>query len=110
MKTLAGLTHSERLQLLRFVSSAIWADLEVSPSEKTYLLSLALRLGLSEAEMERAHDWLEKPPPPEEVDPFQVPPQHRRLFLEAMEEAMTADRGIDAPEMESLSLLRQLLE
>lgn len=110
VKGLVGLPHHERLQLVKFVSAVIWADLEVRPEEKTFLLSLALRLGLSKQEMERTRDWLEKPPPPEEVDPMLVPPRHRRLFLEAIEEAITADHGIASTEMESLKLLRQLLE
>ena len=109
MKGLTGLTRQERLQLLKFVSAAIWADLEVSPSERTYLLSLALRLHPSKEDAERVQVWLEKPPLPEEVDPFQVAPRHRRLFLEAMEQAMAADHVIDSPEMESLRVLRQLL-
>lgn len=108
-KDLLGLPHQERLQLLKFVSAVIWADLEVRPEEKTFLLNLALRLGLSEEELERTRDWLERPPPPEEVDPTLVPPRHRQVFLKAIEEVMIADHGIVSPEMESLKLLRQLL-
>lgn len=110
MKSLAGLTHRERLQLMRFVTAAVWADLEVNPSEKTFLLNLALRLGLPKEEMDQVEEWLEKPPPIEEVDPFQIPPAHRQLFLEAMDEAMRSDHVVDAPEKDSMRLLRQLLE
>jgi hypothetical protein len=110
MKGLAGLSHTERMQLLKFVAAAIWADLEVSPSEKTFLLSLALRLGLSPNETESVRRWLETPPAPEEVDPARVSPRHRRLFLEALEEACLADRVVDAPERESLAVLRELLQ
>jgi uncharacterized tellurite resistance protein B-like protein len=106
-KGLESLTRAERLQLIKFVSAAVWADLEVNPSEKTYLLDLALRMGLPGEDMS---EWLEKPPPPEEVDPNRIPPEHRRIFLEAMEHAMRADRAIDSPELESLRLLRELLE
>jgi hypothetical protein len=44
------------------------------------------------------------------VDPLQVPPRHCRLFLKTIEEAITADHGVASPEMESLKVLRQLLE
>ena len=45
VKDLVGLPHHERLQLVKFVSAVIWADLEVRPEEKAFLLSLAVRLG-----------------------------------------------------------------
>jgi hypothetical protein len=106
---LASLTRRERAQLMKFACAAIWADLEVSRSEKTFILSLALRLGLPDDETEQVREWLEKPPPPEEVDPALIPPAHRRLFLDAIQEAMAADHVVDGPEQESLRLLRELL-
>lgn len=109
MKGLARLTRRDRLQLLRFVCAAIWSDLEVSPSERSFTLGLALRLGLPEDEMRQVRDWLETPPAPEDVDPNDVPREHRRLFLEAVDEAIRADQAVDPPEAESLRLLRELL-
>ena len=109
MKGLARLTRGERLQLLRFVCAAIWSDLEVSPSERSFTLSLALRLGLPEDEMRLVTEWLETPPKPDDVDPNDVPREHRSLFLEAVAEAMRADEAVDPPEAESLRLLRELL-
>jgi hypothetical protein len=110
MSDLHRLSHAERLQLLKFVAAAIWADLEVSPAEKTYLLSLALRLGLSDRETELVRGWLETPPPTEELDPSEIPAKHRRLFLDAIEQAVTADHAVDVPERQSLALLRELLQ
>ena len=110
MEGLASLTRHERLQLMRFVCAAVWSDLEVSRSEKTYILSLALRLGLPDHEAEQVREWLEKPPPPEDVDPAQLPHKHRSLFLKAIEEAVAADRVVNAPERESLRLLNELLQ
>jgi hypothetical protein len=104
-----ALTRRERLHLMKFACSAAWADLEVNRSEKSCILSLALRLGLSEAETEQVRGWLEAPPPPEEVDPAEIPREHRRLFLDAIEHVVAADRVIDGPERESLRLLRELL-
>jgi uncharacterized tellurite resistance protein B-like protein len=110
MKGLTHLTRPERLKLVKFVCAAMWADLDVSQTEKSYILSLALRLGLPDHEAEQVRDWLEKPPSPEEVDPARIPREHRRLFLSAVEEAVAADRVIDPPERETLRLLRELLE
>ena len=106
---LRGLSARDRLQLLKFVCSFVWADLEVGSSEKTFVLSLTQRLGLSDAEIRQVQAWLETPPPVEEIDPTLVPPQHRRLFLEAIEQALTADGAVTPPESESLALFRQLL-
>jgi len=109
MKGLGGLSRSERLLLMKFVCAAVWSDLEVSPSEKTYTLSLALRLGLPNDEAEQVRAWLETPPSADELDPNLIPPKHRALFLEAVEEAVEADHMLDGPERESLRLLRDLL-
>ncbi len=106
---LARLTRAERLQLLRFVCAAVWSDLEVSPSERSFIMSLALRLGLPEDEMRHVTEWLERPPAPEEVDPNNIPREHRRLFLDAIEQAIRVDRAVDRPEAESLRLLQELL-
>lgn len=109
MKDLSGLMRNERLQLLKFVAAAMWADLEVNRREKSYLLSLALKLRIPDDEVDHLADWLERPPPPEEVDPARIPPEHRALFLEAVREAMVADHGLDAPERETFRLLEDLL-
>jgi uncharacterized tellurite resistance protein B-like protein len=109
MKDLSRLTRSERLQLLKFVAAAVWADLEVNRPEKSYLLSLALKLRIPDDEVDHLADWLERPPPPEEVDPARIPMEHRALFLEAVREAMAADHILDAPERETFRLLEDLL-
>ncbi len=108
MKQLDRLTRAERLQLVKFACAAVWANLDVNRSEKSYILSLALRLGLPEDE-QQVRKWLETPPSPEEVDPNLIPPEHRVLFLEAVEKAVAADGIVDGPERESLRLLRDLL-
>jgi hypothetical protein len=72
-------------------------------------MSLALRMGLPTDEAGQVRQWLERPPSPEEVDPNDVPPEHRRLFLDAVEEAVAADRVVDGPELETVRLLRELL-
>jgi uncharacterized membrane protein YebE (DUF533 family) len=109
MKGLERLTHAERLQLVKFTCAAVWADLDVNRSEKSHVMSLFLRLGLPQSDVEQVQEWLETPPPAEELDPNLIPPEHRALFLEAVEEAVQADGVVDGPELESLQLLRDLL-
>lgn len=106
---LGSLSAKDRLQLLRFVCSFMWADLDVGSSERTFVLSLAQRLNLPESEIEQVKAWLETPPLAEEVDPSSIPPEHRRLFLEAIEQALASDGAINAPESENLALFRELL-
>jgi len=59
--------------------------------------------------VEHLRDWLERPPPPEEVDPAQIAHEHRTIFLGAIREAMTTDHVIDGQERETLRLLEELL-
>ncbi len=106
---LRSLSARDRLQLLKFVCSFMWADLDVGSSEKTFVLSLTQRLNLPESEIEQVQAWLETPPPAEDVDPSSIPPEHRRLFLEAIEQAIASDGVMNPPESESLTLFRQLL-
>jgi len=106
---LGSLSAKDRLQLLRFVCAFMWADLDVGSSEKTFVLSLAQRLNLPKSEMEQVKHWLETPAPAEDVDPSSIPPEHRRVFLEAVEQAVASDGAINPPESEYLDLFRQLL-
>ena len=106
---LGSLSAKDRLQLLRFVCSFVWADLDVGSSEKTFVLSLAQRLNLSESEMEQVKLWLETPAAAEDVDPSSIPREHRRLFLEVVEQAVASDGAINPPEGEYLALFRELL-
>jgi uncharacterized membrane protein YebE (DUF533 family) len=109
MKGLGRLTRAERMRLIQFACAAAWADLEVNRPERSYILGLAQRLGLPKDEIGQVREWLETPPSPEDVDPNLIPPEHRALFLEAVEEVVKADGVVDGPERESLQLLRDLL-
>ncbi len=103
------LDHAARLRLLRFVCAFAWADLEVHPQERSFVMRLVRRLGLSEAEERRVENWLEVPPDPEAVDPTDIPATHRRVFLAAIDGVIAADGEIAPEERESLQLLHQLL-
>jgi uncharacterized membrane protein YebE (DUF533 family) len=106
----SDLDHATRLRLLRFVCSFAWADLDVHPQERAFVMRLVRRLGLDEREEQQVAQWLELPPDVETVDPMQIPASHRRAFLAAIDGVIAADGAISPEERESLALLHQLLE
>ncbi len=106
---LAELQPEDRQRLMRFVCSFAWADLDVQPEERAFVRRLVERLDLDARERMQVSQWLEVPPRPEEVDPQDVPPDHRRLFLEAARQVVAQDGVISDSEAESFELLEQLL-
>ena len=106
---LIDLDRAERMRLLQFVCSFAWADLEVHPRERAFVMRLVRRLGLDEKDEKQVERWLEVPPPPEAVDPMDIPAAHRKVFLSAIDGVIGADGAIAPEERESLKLLEQLL-
>lgn len=102
------LDRRQRLQLIKFVCSFAWADLEVRPEERAFVARLVERLELDPDERAAVRRWLERPPAPDTVDPMSIPEAQRRLFLEAIEGVIAADGEIAPEERESLALLRDL--
>ncbi|MEE9281957.1 MAG: TerB family tellurite resistance protein [Myxococcota bacterium] len=106
---LEELDRDERLRLMRFVCSFAWADLEVQSEEKSFVSKMIRRLDLDDSEKRQVEQWLETPPHPESVDPTQIPLEHRKIFVECMEEVVTADDDITVAEVENLVLFKELL-
>ena len=106
---LKDLSQEDRLRLMKFVCSFAWADLEVQAQEKTFVRKMMRRLELDEADRKRVEEWLEVPPPAEEIDPLDVPHAHRQIFLDAARAMILADGRVDDEEVENLALLEQLL-
>ncbi len=105
---LSKLDREERLQLMRFVCSFAWADLEVQKKERTLIHKMVDRLGLTRDEKKQVEEWLKVPPRPEDVDPTRIPRAHRQLFLDAAKELIAADGRIDPEESENFALLEAL--
>ena len=103
-----SLSRSDRLQLVKFVCAFAWADLEVHDAERRFVQRLITELGL-EDERAKVLEWLQTPPPTEEIDPTRVPSEHRQLFLETARQVFQADGVIDQYEQEEFDLLEQLL-
>lgn len=106
---LKDLPVEERLQLMRFVCSFAWADLQVEDREKNAIRELVLKLSLTEDESREVEGWLKIPPRPEDVDPFEIPHERRQIFLNTVLDIVRADGVIDSNEIENFSLLEQLL-
>lgn len=102
------LSREERLQLMRFICSFAWADLQVREQEREFVRKMILRLNLDAEEAKAVRGWLEVPPAADEVDPMTIPRAHRELFLQTAREMISSDGEIGDEERESLSLLEQL--
>jgi uncharacterized membrane protein YebE (DUF533 family) len=106
---LRTLSQKDRLRLIRFVCSFVWADLEVHARERSFVHKLVKRLHLDADEAKHVEEWLKVPPRPEEVDPQRIPLEHKQLFLDTIKQAIAADGKIEEHERESLEVLEQLL-
>lgn len=93
---------------MKFVCSFAWADLEVQDQERDFVAKMIKHLEL-EDESKLIESWLRHPPAPEEVDPTDVPAEHRELFLDAVRRLVASDDHIDPKEAETLALFEQLL-
>lgn len=105
---LESLDRRQRLQLIKFVCSFAWADLEVRPEERAFVARMVERLELDPEEKAKVRRWLERPPAPDAVDPMSIPQAHRKVFLEAIEGVIASDGEIAPEERDSLALLRDL--
>jgi uncharacterized tellurite resistance protein B-like protein len=104
----ASLSREDRLRLMKFVCSFAWADLEVQDEERAFVGKMIDYLEL-DADRAQIEGWLRHPPRPEEVDPTDVPREHRELFLDAVRRLVAADDRIHPNEAETLALFEQLL-
>lgn len=99
----------DRMRLMRFVCTFAWADLEVQDAEMSFVRKMVKQLGFDEDEKSEVEGWLKRPPSPEEVDPNDIPVEHRQIFLNACLQLVGADGVVAEAEMETLSLLEKLL-
>ena len=100
------LTRDQRLRLLKFVCSFAWADLRVTDAERAFVRGLVERMHLDQDERSQVASWLHLPP--EDVDPAEVPPEHRRLFVDTTRKLLETD-GVAVLEHESFKLFEELL-
>jgi hypothetical protein len=107
---LSSLNREDRLRLMKFICSFAWADLEIQDEERDFVRKMTRKLGLSNEEAQKVADWLEVPPRAEELDPEQIPPEHRQLFLDAARAMVVVDGRVDPDEAENLALFEMLIK
>ncbi len=106
---LEALDKPERMRLMRFICSFAWADFEVRSPERAFIRRIVKKLHLDKTEKRQVEEWLETPPDPDDVDPTEIPREHRQLFLETVEKLLTSDRTMGAEELDTLYVFRKLL-
>ncbi|UJR82537.1 Hypothetical protein I5071_46020 [Sandaracinus amylolyticus] len=106
---LGNLDRQDRLRLMKFVCSFAWADLRIADQERSFVQKMMRKLKLDDDEAKQVQKWLELPPRADEVDPNDIPREHRALFLEMAKSIVGADGEISEEERENLALLEQLL-
>ncbi len=107
--TLTELSKEDRLRLVKFVCSFAWADLQIADSERRFVHKLVRKLKLDNEERRQVEEWLDIPPRAEELDPAEIPREHRELFLTTAREMIEADGEIAEEEVENFALFEQLL-
>ena len=106
---LEGLSREDRMQLMRFVCSFAWADLEIRPEERDFIIKMITRLELDEDETAEVAQWLQVPPRADDLDPEDIPREHRKLFLDAARAMILSDGTVEQVEDENLIILDALL-
>lgn len=102
------LEREDRLRLLKFVCSFAWTDLKITDAEREFVRSLVDRLHLDQDERIEVARWLNAPPTGDDVDPTEIPRDHRKLFVEAARGVLEAD-GVTVVEHEGFQIFEELL-
>ena len=106
--TIADLNIDQRMQLIRFICSFAWADFEVKSSERAMVAKIVENLELPLEARTTVRDWLKEPPPLDDIDPTDVPRQHRQVFLDTAWQMISADGAVSREEWESYKLFKEL--
>ena len=104
------LLREEKLQVLRFICAFAWADLEIREEERALVNRFIEAIELPEDCFQQVYSWLDHPPRPEEIDPYDIPAELRTAVLYAAEAMMVTDGDVDSRELELLELLKSLFE
>lgn len=100
---------ADRLCVLRFAASFLWADLSVDLAEHAFFVALAREVGVPRAELTDIVAMLARPPEPEHVDPTRVAPALAHTVREVALRAIASDGRVLPREMELFDLLDELL-
>jgi hypothetical protein len=106
--TSLSLSKHDKRKILGLAASAVWADLEVDPRERAFLLDLAYELEIEDA-LGEIDALARRPPLPEDVDPTVFAPAVADAARQAVLRAIAADGRVDPHEMAYFELLDELL-
>ena len=106
---LQPMPSDDRLCLLRFAATFLWADLEVDLAEHAFFLDLARELGVPRSSLPRVADMLDSPPAAEDIDPTRVSPALAATVRNVALRAIASDGRVLPREMELFDLLDELL-
>jgi hypothetical protein len=105
----SSLPSQDRLCILRFAATFLWADLYVDLAEHAFFLDLARELGVPRRSLPSVIDMLASPPEPEEIDPTRVSPLLAATVRDVALRAIASDGRVEKREMELFDLLDELL-
>ena len=100
---------ADRLSVLRFAASFLWADLSVDLAEHAFFVALARELGVTRAALPDILELLALPPHAEEIDPTRVSPALADTVRDVALRAIASDGRVLPREMELFDLLDELL-
>ena len=103
------LPDADRLCILRFAASFLWADLSVDLAEHAFFVDLARELGVPHAKLPSVVDLLNVPPHAELVDPTRVSPQLAQTVRDVALRAIASDGRVLPSEKALFDLLDELL-
>lgn len=101
------MTNDERVSVLRFAASFLWADHQVDAPERRFLHELARELGVEDAALVEA--LLAAPPASEEIDPSAISSVLAPAVRDAALRAIASDGAVEEPEMDMFFVLDELL-
>jgi hypothetical protein len=103
------LLSDDRMCILRFAATFLWADLHVDLAEHAFFLDLARELGVPRRSLPSVVDMLSSPPEPEEIDPTRVSASLAATVRDVALRAIASDGRVETREMELFDLLDELL-
>lgn len=103
------LDSQTRLSLMKLVIAVIAADDETDSDELDFVGDLIMKLDFSDDDMSVINGWLAVPPSLDEIAADDASPEHRSLFLAAIDAAAMADRALDEAEAAALARIRKAL-
>jgi len=101
--------NADRLCILRFAASFLWADLSVDLAEQAFFVDLARELGVPRAKLPDIVELLAAPPHAAQIDPTRVPPKLAQTVRDVALRAIASDGKVLPREMALFELLDELL-